>query len=181
MIPKFSACECILGNFAENYLKADFVAVISVKETFGNNKYNRDGYQANIYKAKISVEKIYKGKLISELNILGTTTYADSGACEVLMKPNEKYLVLLDKNLDGEYYIASCSSISLLDNNRTIKSQLKTQEKIFKYLEKNKDNLKGIFSDYKDISIKWDSVNEEMITDFSKTFGKKNIWKIRNL
>lgn len=170
---KLFACQCVPENFEKKYLSADFVAVITIKETFGNNMYNHDGNQMNIYKAKINIEKIYKGIPIWELNVFGTTTYASSGACEKLVKPNEKYLVLLNKNSNGEYYVSSCSEMSKIDNNRTINSQLKTEQKIFKYLEKNKGNLYGIFVDYFDNSENWDQTSKKVITDFFKTFGKK--------
>lgn len=74
------ACQCVTENFEKKYLNADLVAVINVIETYGNSKYNRDGNQMDIYKAKINIEKMYKGIPISDLNVFGKTTYASSGA-----------------------------------------------------------------------------------------------------
>lgn len=181
---KIFACKCVSENFEKKYLYADFVAVVTIQETFGNSLSNRNGNQMNIYKAKINVEKVYKGIPISELNIFGTTTYASSGACEKLVKPNEKYLVLLNKNSNGEYYVSSCSEMSKIDNKKPINKQLKTEQKIFKYLEKNKNNFYGIFVDYYDNSEHWDQINKKLITDFSITFGKRlngkfGIYKVR--
>lgn len=172
-VAKIFGCSCIYENFENKYLYADFVAVITIKETFGNSKYNRDGNQMNIYKAKVKIDQLYKGNPVFELNIFGTTTYAYSGACEKLVKPNEKYLVLLNKNSNGEYYISSCSNMSKIDDKKSINSQLKTEQKIFKYLDKNKNNLYGVFADYYDNSEDWDQQNKKIITDFSKIFGNK--------
>ena len=168
------ACRCVLDNFAQDYLEADFVGVITISETFGERKQDRNGSQMDVYKAKINVEKIYKGKAFSELNIFGKTTYAYSGACEKLVKSNEKYFILLQKNSNGEYYVSLCSPMSKLYNEKSINQQLKKEQKIINYLERNQNKFLGLkFVDYYDNSENWDHANKKTITDFTKTFDKK--------
>lgn len=168
------ACRCVLDHFAQDYLEADFVGVITITETFGDRKQDRNGSLMDVYNAKINVEKIYKGKAFSELNIFGKTTHAYTGACERLVKRNEKYFVLLQKNSNGEYFVSSCSPMSKLNNEKSINEELKEEQKIINYLEKYKTKFLGLkFVDYFDNSENWDDTNKKLTTDFAKTFDKK--------
>ncbi|RXM66992.1 MULTISPECIES: hypothetical protein [unclassified Chryseobacterium] len=145
-IMKISACSCVKGTLAENYLEANVVGVIKILKVYDENPDQRT------YKADVEFEKVYKGTKFTTLNVRGLIGQAYSGACEKEIKPNERYLILLSGS-NNQYGISSCSPMSKLDLQPTKDEdiQLEKLSKTFSYLEKNKLKFKGAqFSYYYD-------------------------------
>lgn len=169
---KTFACSCANQNFAQVYLESEIVAIVTIGNTYNNKEYEKNGMQLRSYSADLKFEKIYKGKEFKTLNVLGTTTYAYSGACEKLVGNGEKYLVMLTKNNEGEYFVSACSTMPRI-NSETIDDY----EKIFTIIEKNKNKiLFKRFADYEDNSRKYDGITQKLTSDFTKlkaNFKKK--------
>lgn len=153
-----------MNNFAQDYLDADVVALVTIKNTYENKEYKINGMQLRSYSADLNFERIYKGKEFNTLNVFGTTTYASSGACEKLVKKGEKYLIMLQKNNKGEYFVSSCSTMPNVDN-----LSINKYEKIFSIIDKNRSKiLFRKFANYDDESQVYDNKTNKLLTDFDK-------------
>lgn len=167
---KIFACKCMGNSFAQQYLDSDIVALVTIEKTYGDKNVNRNGMQMDSYSADLKFEKIYKGVEFKTLNIFGTTVYASSGACEKLVKKGEKYLILLSKNNDGEYYVSSCNKMSEISDEKHVKEY----EDIFNIIERNKAKSFFIkFADYDDASEDYNIQNYDVVNDFSKLNDKR--------
>lgn len=177
---KVFACKCAEKSIAQKYLNADVVALITIGKTYGD----RDSHimqGGRLYSADVKVEKIYKGNEFKTLHVFGTTTSSSSGACEKLIEKGEKYLVLLSKNKDGEYYVSSCSTMPQISDDK----YLKEYENIFKILDKNKSKLLfPKFAQYEDLSEDYNYITRQNTNDFLKLnakqlHGKVGIYKVK--
>lgn len=169
---KFSACKCKKDVIAQDYFESDVVGIITIESTYGNEIRNDAEFGSRTYKAKISFDKIFKGKEFEELIILGTTESISSGACEKLVKAGQKYLILLNKGADGKYIISFCSNIYGVSNENS--NEIKKYNNVFRCLEENKTKFQDLrFLDFFDTSRNWDDVNKKEISGFINTFGKK--------
>lgn len=169
---KFSACSCAKDAIAQDYFESDVVGIITIESTYGNEEREEKMFGSRIYKAKISFDKLYKGNKFEELIIFGSTTGANSGACEKLVKAGEKYLLLTSKNQNGEYVESLCSNMyKIYDNSLNEVNKYSNQ---FNYLEKNKSLFKDLkFINYYDESENWDNVKKIATNEFEIIFGKK--------
>jgi len=109
---KFSACKCHTDIIVQDYFEADVVGIITIDSTYGDTIWEDRTFGSRTYKAKIHFDKLYKGQKFEELNIIGNSKSINSGACETQVKLGQKYLILLNKNSEGEYVISQCSTIS---------------------------------------------------------------------
>jgi hypothetical protein len=175
-----SACKCMRGSIAQNYLDAEIVALVTIEKTYGDKESNVQ-LGGRLYSADLKFEKIYKGIAFKTLNVFGTTTYASSGACEKLIEKGEKYLILLSKNKDGFYYVSSCSTMPRISDDKFVKNY----ERIFNIIEKNKSKLHfSKFAQYEDLSEEYDNQKKQIINDFLKLdnkvlVGKLGIYKVK--
>ncbi|MBP2618095.1 hypothetical protein [Chryseobacterium jejuense] len=133
-----SACSCVMNTLAQNYLEANVVGVIKILKVYDENPEQRT------YKADVEFEKVYRGTKFTTLNVRGLIGKSSSAACEKEVKPNERYLILLNGS-NNQYGISSCSPMSRLKDEATKDedSHLETLSKAFSYLEKNKFKFKG--------------------------------------
>lgn len=165
---KILSCTCLPQIIPQAYFENEIVGIITIKSTYGNEIVNEVGFGNRTYKAKIGFDKIYKGKEFNELTILGTTESISSGACEIQVKAGEKYLILLNKNLEGKYIVSLCSNIYRVNSN------LKKYNQLFRYLDKNRIKFQDLrFLAFYDKSNDWDDINKKETSDFINTFGKK--------
>lgn len=107
------ACSCAWtgSSTTERYLISDFVGEVQVAKLENNQASRR------IYIAELKGIQIYKGELPASINVAGTASGENySASCEVSLKENEKYLLYLNKNSDGEYYLNTCSFPLLLES-----------------------------------------------------------------
>ncbi|MFC4162895.1 hypothetical protein ACFOWU_04465 [Epilithonimonas zeae] len=169
---KFSACKCQRDVIAQDYFDSDVAGIITIESTYGNEERNDIMSGVRIYRAKISFDKLYKGNKFEELVILGSTTNARSGGCEKLVKAGEKYLLLTNKNQNGEYVMSLCSSMyKIYDNNL---NEVNKYSKQFHYLKKNKNLFKDLkFVDYEDKSEGWNNIEKNTTNEFESVFGKQ--------
>lgn len=174
------ACKCISQSIAKDYLDSGVVAIVSIDKTYENQSFERNGMQVNMYKADVVFGKIYKGEKFLSLNIYGTTTHSRSGACEKLVRKGEKYLILLDKNQDGQYFVSSCSPMIKISS----EAEIREYENIFAVLEKNRTKISSLeFVQYDDSSEVYNNIKKEIETDFTNLkkrnlTGKVGIYKI---
>ncbi|UQB70140.1 hypothetical protein [Epilithonimonas zeae] len=169
---KILACSCAEDAIAQNYLDSDIVGIITIDSTYGDTIWENRTFGFRTYKAKIHFDKIFKGQKFKELNVIGNSKNINSGACETLVEPGKKYLILLNKNSNGEYTVSLCSSMFQINTN-----DLKTIDnysKQFSYLEKNNLIFKDFkFINYYDSSVKLDELNNVLTNEFKSTFGQK--------
>lgn len=146
---KTFACKCrSSGAIGMQYQNADFVGEIEINKVYGNNLKSR------IYKADVSVLKIYKGKSFKTIEISGLIDDIQSAACEVDLKVGEKYLIYLSKN-DGDnvismttnrkslgsekYTISACTSKTFISD--IIDQKLQLERQVDEFLSKNEVEL----------------------------------------
>ena len=127
-IAKVFACRCVRESIAQSYLDADVVALITIDKTYGEKENNPSGTGLRTYSADVKFEKIYKGTAFKILSVFGTSTYASSGACEKLVEKGEKYIILLTKNKDGDYFVSSCSTMPQISDDKFVKEFLKNND-----------------------------------------------------
>lgn len=180
-IAKVFACRCVRESIAQSYLDADVVALITIDKTYGEKENNPSGTGLRTYSADVKFEKIYKGTAFKILSVFGTSTYASSGACEKLVEKGEKYIILLTKNKDGDYFVSSCSTMPQISDDKFVKEY----ESIFKIIEKNKANLFfSKFVQYEDLSRNYNHQTKQISNDFLKLnkkrlHGKLGIYKVK--
>ncbi|SHL91242.1 hypothetical protein [Chryseobacterium contaminans] len=136
---KVSACSCVPSTLTENYLSADVVGVIKILKVYDENTEQRT------YKVDVEFEKVYKGTKFTTLNVRGLIGQAYSGACEINIQSNERYLILLN-GYNNNYSINSCSPMFRLKDQPTKDDdiRLETLHKVFSYLDENKNGLKNL-------------------------------------
>ncbi|MBE4947702.1 hypothetical protein [Chryseobacterium culicis] len=132
-IIQVSACKCVYETLPQNYQSADFAGIIRILKVYDENIEQRT------YKADIEIEKMYKRTIFKTINVRGLIGNSYSGACEVNVLPNERYLIFLNR-YDNTSSISSCTPKSKLENKPTKaeKLWLKNQEKVFTYLDNHK-------------------------------------------
>ncbi|WP_312302319.1 hypothetical protein [Chryseobacterium sp.] len=138
-IIKVSACKCIHETLPYNYQNSEFVGIIKILKVYDENTEQRT------YKADIEIEKVYKGATFKTMYVRGLIRNSYSGACEINVQPNERYLIFLNK-YNNTYSISSCTPRSALKNKPTKdeKSWLKNLGKAFTYLDNNKFRFIGL-------------------------------------
>lgn len=173
---KISACSCEKNNFARNYREASVAAIITIKKIYGDSVENYKGIDINYYKAEIKFDKIYKGEKFQELHVLGKTYFASSTSHEILIKPGEKYIIMLKKNEKGEYGVSACSAIYQLSTDHLkLKEEVKHYNYIFASFEKHKTELSDFkFIDNFDTSKRFNNDKKIMDSDF-RNLGKYNL------
>lgn len=169
---KISACSCAEDAIAQNFLDSDIVGIITIDSTYGDTIWENRTFGSRTYKAKFHFDKIFKGQKFEELNVIGNSKNINSGACERLVEPGKKYLILLNKNSNGEYTVSLCSSMFQINTNDS--KTIDNYNKQFSYLEKNNLIFKDFkFINYYDSSVKFDELNNILTNEFKSTFGQK--------
>lgn len=139
-IIKVSACKCIRETLAQDYLNANVVGIIKIIRVYDENAEQRT------YKADVEFEKLYKGAKFKTLNVRGLIGNSYSGACEINVEPNERYLILLSGVNNNNPTISSCTPKSRLSTKPTKdeNSELEALKKTFSYLDENKYKFIGL-------------------------------------
>jgi hypothetical protein len=160
---KISACSCVYETLAYNYQNSEFVGIIKILKVYDENTEQRT------YKADIEIEKMYKGTTFKTMNVRGLIGNSYSGACEIDVLPNERYLIFLNKN-NNTPSISSCTPKSKLENKPTKAENLwlKNKEKAFTYLNNNTFRFIGL-----QFSHCYDETQTESRSDLSKISGFK--------
>ncbi|WP_223606063.1 hypothetical protein [Chryseobacterium sp. OSA05B] len=137
---KVSACKCVRDPLPQEYLNANVVGVIKIIKVYDENIEQRT------YKADVEFEKLYKGTKFKTLTVRGLIGNSSSGACEIDIQPNERYLILLSRSGGNGYTISSCTPKSNLSamSSKDENSQLETLKKTFSYLDQNRYKFTGL-------------------------------------
>ncbi|HCN52166.1 MAG TPA: hypothetical protein DIT10_24320 [Chryseobacterium sp.] len=138
-IVKISACSCIGLTLSQAYQNSDVIGVIKILKVYGQDKQRR------MYKADVEFETIYKGKAFKTIMVSGRIGKPNSAACEIDIKPKERYLIYLDKS-GNDYFVSYCTSKSKLSNNVADddKSFFEDLDKTFSYIEANKSKFNDL-------------------------------------
>lgn len=158
-----SACKCVYETLAYNYQNSDFAGIIRILKVYDENTEKRT------YKADIEIEKTYKGKAFKTINVSGLIGNSYSGACEINVLPDERYLIFLNK-YNNTYSISSCTPKSKLENKPTKAEnlQLKNLSEAFTYIDNNKFRFMGL-----QFTRCYDETQTESRSDLSKISGFK--------
>lgn len=107
------ACSCAWtgSSTTDRYLISDFVGEVQIAKLENIQTLRRT------YLAELKGIRIYKGELPASIRVAGTASGENySASCEVSLKENEKYLLYLNKNSEGEFYLNTCSFPLLLES-----------------------------------------------------------------
>jgi len=139
-IVKISACSCIGLTLSQTYQNSDVIGVIKILKVYGQNKERR------MYKADIEFETIYKGKAFKTIMVSGRIGKSRSAACEIDIKPKERYLIYLDEKSGNDYFVSYCTPKTKLSNNAADedKSYFENLNKTFSYIEDNKSKYNDL-------------------------------------
>lgn len=99
------ACTCDTPPIYSRYMTSDFIGIVEIKST----EDMPDTSQYRHYKAGLNLAKSFKGKMPDKIMVAGTQFNSNSGICEISVSVGEKWLIYLDKNDDGNYYMSYCS------------------------------------------------------------------------
>ena len=168
------ACSCAPNNIIQDFFESDVTAIIEIKQTFGDEIRADQMFGARTYKAKVNFLSLFKGNKFEELNIVGQTNDVRSASCEIMIKPGEKYLISLNKNAKGEFWISECSSIQSINREDTDVT-VNNYKNLFKYLNKNKKKFEnGEFLVYVDETREFNNDTKRIESGIQK-LRKKNI------
>ncbi|HYK75728.1 MAG TPA: hypothetical protein VEV16_02025 [Daejeonella sp.] len=116
------ACVCDYPNLTEKYIRADFVASITIKKIY-LNKTDEMGY-----KADIQIDELFKGDALKSIYVYGRSSDEEIGSsCDIFIPENTKLVAYAYKNKDGNYGVGMCSGLAYLDN-RYIKQEKRELE-----------------------------------------------------
>ncbi|CAH0221761.1 hypothetical protein [Chryseobacterium sp. Bi04] len=138
-IAKVSACSCMGMSLSQNYQDADVIGVIKIVKVYGQSKEYR------MYKADIQFEKVFKGKAFKTIRVSGVIGKSSSAACEMNLKPKERYLIFLDKS-GNDHFVTFCTPKSKLQNIATENEHSRFEHlgKKISYLEENKSGFQDL-------------------------------------
>lgn len=173
------ACSCIFENIAQEYMKADFVGIVSIKKTYDNKTVELvKDFQRSTYKADLAFEKIYKGNEFDGLNIYGRINVTDAnsifvGGCDLSVEKGEKYLVILKKNQNNEYWASLCSRLIYLSSEQNPLSdeaeKINSYSNLFSGIEKYKEQFSTLkFVNLYDKTLRLNHKTNKLESDFTK-------------
>ncbi|MDR2237845.1 MAG: hypothetical protein LBE92_17110 [Chryseobacterium sp.] len=176
---KTLACSCNFKNIAQEYIDADFVGVVTIKKTYDNKNIQFENNIQRTYKADLVFEKIYKGKEFDALNIYGATKaeIADGeelffGGCDLFVEKGEKFIVILNKNKNNEYWVNQCSRLIYLspdDHFDDESEKINSYSNLFTSIEKYKDHFSELkFVNFYDKTLVLDDRTNHLKSDFTK-------------
>ena len=176
---KIFGCSCIFENIAQDYLDADFVGIVTVKKTYDTQNIQfKNNFKRSTYKAELVFEKIYKGTEFNVLNIYGKANIENEndffvGSCDLYIEKGEKYLVILNKNKNNEFWVSLCSRVIPLsseENNTTDDlEKINSYSNLFSNIEKFKDSFSKLkFVNFSHKTLKSNDITNELETDFTK-------------
>lgn len=173
------ACSCIFENIAQEYMDADFAGIVSIKKTYDNKNVDvAKDFQRSAYKADLAFEKIYKGNEFDALNIYGRINVTDGnslfvGGCNLYVEKGEKYLVILKKNQNNEYWASLCSRIIYLSSEQNPlmdeSEKINSYSNLFSEIEKHKEQFSTLkFVNLYDKTLKLNNKTNKLESDFKK-------------
>lgn len=173
------ACSCIFENIAQEYMEADFVGIVSIKKTYNNKTVElAKDFQRSTYKADLAFEKIYKGNEFDVLNIYGKANVTDDepllfGGCDLYVEKGEKYLVILKKNQNNEYWASMCSRVIYLSSEQNPLSDeseiINSYSNLFSGIEKYKEQFSTLkFVNLYDKTLRLNHKTNKLESDFTK-------------
>jgi hypothetical protein len=126
------ACDCTSPYLPEKFVRADFVANVTIIKVYPNKK-NESGY-----KADIKIDKLFKGEKLKSIYISGRSDRTLGSSCDIFIPENTKLIVYATKNKEGNYGIGMCSGYVYL-NSKNIHYE-KRELEILKKLKSKKKN-----------------------------------------
>lgn len=107
-----NACDCSEPKFMEKYIQSDFVARVTVTQTFPNQG------SAPHYKSNINIHQLFKGDPVKSLSIYGSSDGKRRSSCDVFFEIGTEMLVYARKADGGRYIFDSCSGYVILTSPR---------------------------------------------------------------
>ena len=107
-----NACDCSEPKFMEKYIQSDFVARVTITETFPNQ-----GSAAH-YKSNIVIHQLFKGNPVKSISIYGSSDGKRRSSCDAFFEKGTEMLVYARKADQGSYVFDSCSGYVILTSPR---------------------------------------------------------------
>lgn len=141
------ACKCGLTSFGERFQQSTFIAEIEVLETSNltplENTFFRTDEYGDLYKAKIRILKLYKGKPVSYIIVRGKLDERSKiiedygGDCSTQLSIGDKKLIYT--NIESNFGFNSCShSVNLHNESAEI------EREALLFLSTNKLNITAL-------------------------------------
>ncbi|MGX5854434.1 hypothetical protein ACWKW6_12345 [Dyadobacter jiangsuensis] len=92
----------------EKYIQSDFVARITITETFPNQGSTLH------YQSSIVIHQLFKGNPASTISIMGSSDGKRRTSCDIFFKKGTEMLIYARKSDDGRYIFDSCSGYVVL-------------------------------------------------------------------
>lgn len=109
---KGTCCSCSEPKFMEKYIQSDFVARVTITETFPNQG------SALHYQSSIVIHQLFKGNLANAISIMGSSDGKRRTSCDIFFEKGTEMLVYAQKSDDGRYIFDSCSGYVVLSKLR---------------------------------------------------------------
>ncbi|KQR93940.1 hypothetical protein ASG01_15595 [Chryseobacterium sp. Leaf180] len=176
---KSFACSCIYNNLAQEYLDADFAGIVTVKKTYDTKDLRFDNdLKRSTYIAELVFEKLYKGTEFDVLNMYGKATMANDddryfGSCDLFIQKGERYIIVLKKNSNGEFWGSQCTRLIPLsaEENKVNDNEelINTYSNLFSNIEKHKKSFSNhIFLNFNDKTLRLNDKTNYPESDFTK-------------
>lgn len=136
-------CSCEEPATSDRYMTSDFIGVVEIQQTKDTN-FDKERF----YLADLNAITTYKGVAPSQIRVSGTTQEVYSGECEISIKTGERWLVYLQKDKDGHFYLSHCSNPLQISDSTGNKLPLSDKEsRDFKQLNFLKTNVPNLHSE----------------------------------
>lgn len=99
------ACSCIPRSVSEKFSKSVFVAQGTIVKNYKNVK------GSYVYKADISISKLFKGKSIKSIYVYGNNGGKFITSCDIFIPEGQELIFYAHKDNKGRYVIGMCSGL----------------------------------------------------------------------
>lgn len=118
-----NACMCVPPKFTEKYTESDFIAKVKIIKVYKNES------EAELYKADILIEDLYKGSSISSIYVRGRSDEKKGSSCAIFIPENTELIIYARNFNNGKFAFGSCSGyVYLNQDKRTLRSEIREIE-----------------------------------------------------
>ena len=127
------ACDCVISNFTQKFMRSNFVAEIKITKLYENES------DEELYKSNIEILNLYKGEPINSIYVAGRNDGKMGSSCAIKIPKNTELIAYGYKNKDGKIVIGMCSGLTYTKNYYFINDDRINREKEMLSVLKKKD------------------------------------------
>mgnify|MGYP001287154102 CR=1 FL=1 len=129
------ACDCVISNFTQKFMRSDFVAEIKITKLYENEGSDE------IYKSNIEILNLYKGDSLKSIYVAGRSDEKMGSSCAIKIPKETELIAYGYKNKDGKVVIGMCSGLTYTKKYYFINEEKITREKKMLSVLKKKNIL----------------------------------------